>query len=51
MVEKIKITNKDSEIKIIPAKPGYVGIVEIFKDPKEGEKALELRLEKLNYKR
>ncbi|SNB27083.1 conserved exported hypothetical protein [Flavobacterium psychrophilum] len=51
VVEKIKITNKDSEIKIIPAKPGYVGIVEIFKDPKEGEKALELRLEKLNYKR
>ena len=50
-VSKMKLSNDLSNISIVPAKTGFVGIREVFKNPKKGEKSLEIRLEKLNYER
>lgn len=50
-VQKIAINNDKSAITIFPAKTGYVGIAEYFKDPKKEGKYMEIRLEKLNYER
>jgi hypothetical protein len=46
---KLPIVNDKSTILVIPAKTGYVAIKEYFKNPKKGEKLMEVRLEKLNY--
>ena len=45
------LTNKESSIDIFPAKEGYIGIAEYFKNPEKSGKQLEIRLEKLNYER
>ncbi len=48
---KINLNNDNSSLSIVPAKAGYVGIIERFIKFKKGEKSIELRLEKLNYER
>lgn len=45
------ISNENSTISVFPAKTGYVAIAEYFKNPKKDGKYMEIRLEKLNYKR
>jgi len=50
-VQKIPLTNDESTIAIFPAKEGYVGIAEYFKNPEKKGKYMEIRLEKLNYER
>ncbi|WP_066334840.1 DUF6770 family protein [Flavobacterium crassostreae] len=51
VIQKIAINNDKSAISIFPAKEGYVGIAEYFKDPKKEGKYMEIRLEKLNFER
>lgn len=48
---KMDLKNEKSSIRVMPAKTGFVGIVEYFKDPKKEGKSMEIRLEKLNYER
>jgi hypothetical protein len=48
---KMDLKSEKSNIRIIPAKAGYVGVIEYFKDPKKEGKSMEIRLEKLNYER
>ncbi|OCB75332.1 DUF6770 family protein [Flavobacterium crassostreae] len=50
-IQKMPLTNKESSINVFPAKEGYVGIAEYFKDPKKEGKYMEIRLEKLNFER
>jgi hypothetical protein len=50
-IDKMKLNNEKSDINVVRAKTGYIGILEHFKNPKKDEKALEIRLEKLNYER
>lgn len=50
-VNKMKLKNDKSSISVVPAKTGYVGIMEYFSDVKKGDKDFEIRLEKLNYER
>lgn len=46
---QISVDNKESSKLIFPAKTGYIAILERYKKPKEGEKEIELRLERLNF--
>jgi hypothetical protein len=48
---KMDLKNEKSSIRVMPAKTGFVSIVEYFKDPKKEGKSMEIRLEKLNYER
>jgi hypothetical protein len=48
---KKDLNSDKSRINITPAKAGYIGVIEYFKDPKKEGKAMEIRLEKLNYER
>lgn len=50
-VQKMPLTNDESSIAIFPAKEGYIGIAEYFKNPEKKGKYMEIRLEKLNYER
>ena len=47
----MNISNDNSTISIFPAKTGYVGIAEYYKDQKKQGNYMEIRLEKLNYER
>jgi hypothetical protein len=51
VIQKMPINNDESAIAVFPAKTGYVGIAEYFKNPKKDGKYMEIRLEKLNYER
>ncbi|MBP4141390.1 hypothetical protein J3S90_06195 [Flavobacterium sp. P4023] len=51
VVQKMNISNDNSTISIFPAKTGYVGIAEYYKDQKKQGNYMEIRLEKLNYER
>lgn len=48
---KMPINNSNSSISVVPAKLGYVGLMEYFKNPKKEGKSMEIRLEKINYER
>jgi hypothetical protein len=50
-IDKMKLDNEKSNINVVRAKTGFIGILEYFKNPKKDEKTLEIRLEKLNYER
>ncbi|MGA9639165.1 DUF6770 family protein [Flavobacterium sp.] len=49
--QKMPLTNKESSIDIFPAKEGYIGIAEYFKNPEKTGKHMEIRLEKINFER
>lgn len=50
-IDKMVLTSQKSNLNVVRAKTGYVGIIESFKNAGKGEKQLEIRLEKINYER
>lgn len=50
-IDRMPLTNEESTINIFPAKEGYIGIAEYFKNPEKSGKYLKIRLEKINYER
>jgi hypothetical protein len=50
-LSKMNVDTKESSITVMPAKTGYIAIREYKNNPKKGESAMEIRLEKLNYER